>query len=1039
MREMPPLVIRANAGTGKTFALSNRFLILMFEGVPPHQILATTFTRKAAGEIRSRIFQRLARAASSDSAAQVLSRELDSSRVTSARAAELLASLLREQHRLAICTIDSLCMGFLSMFAAELGFPAGVSILSDDQAYATQRVAVAEVLAHSDQGVLYALLRMLAQGVDRRALHGRLEEGVAKLHELFMESGASAWEGLAPLPRLSAPQIATAVEQLRRAPVGKNKKQEPSPKHVASVEAILAAVQAGQWTKLLDSGLGRAVWLDKDYSQVAVPEEMRAALAPLVTHAQSVVWDRVTQRTEALGRLLALYDTAYWSHCRAQGSFQFSDIKKLLVQGAVMGQLDELYYRLDTRYAHLLLDEFQDTSMLDWKLLQPIAAEVLSKVGVDNSFLCVGDVKQAIYGFRGGVAEIFDSITSQWEILKPETLDTSYRSAAPIMEFSNRVFGSLATNAAMNDFLEVARRWQRRYVTHRTARRDLEGYVQVDALPGNPKHRELDDLLLAAAVERVCQLYAQAPGASIAVLVPTNQDVRAVIQALARSRGGIVASQEGGMPLTDSAAVLAFLALFTLVDHPGDTVSRFHLSHSPLAAVCGVREDARDIEISAAMSKLRKKLIVDGYGEVVSELIRQTASLWTAEAHEQLLKLAELAFTFDARRGARAIEFVRLVERTKVDRPQGGGVRVMTYHKSKGLEFDAVVLPFLHGPFVTGKTQVWIDRSSPVEPPSRVLATVPQELAAVHPLLERVAAATQASQVMDALNRLYVALTRARQALYLIVPPAPSKPKKDGASESLSAAALIRAAIDAGPDADPLLAVGSPDWYRDCQRKPGIVSAEAALPAKITLAPPRKRVRTTTFVAPSSLEGGESCEVRQALFRESRGMEDGTIYHALFEGLEWLPLTAQDDAAGVRALERVVTDPQQRGAYMDNWRQMLRAPEIAAALDRGSYEASGGVCELFRELPFVSRDGQQLLRGAIDRVVVTRVSGVVTTVTVIDYKTDQIAPDMLSERVEVYRPQLEVYKKAVQQLFGLNQSQVRAQLLFTRLGSVWEL
>ncbi|NDC36668.1 MAG: hypothetical protein EBZ48_01300, partial [Proteobacteria bacterium] len=948
---LAPLLVRANAGTGKTFALSNRFLTLLFEGVPPQQILATTFTRKAAAEIQARIFERLAEAASCEKKAATLAAELQDSRATKKRAAELLGTLVREQHQLSICTIDSLCAGILTMFAAELGFPGKVSIFSEDQEQTIVRTAVAGLLSHKDRRLLLTLLRMASDGTDHRALHSRLEQSLRELRDLFVESGPKAWQCLSPRPLLSEAEIAAALKQVQAAPVAINKSDaKPSKPYLNAVRELLTAVVDNDWETLLKSGISKAIWLGKmEFSRASIPEQLRHAILPLVMQAQAVIWNRIVARTEGYGKLLELYDAAYWEHCSSLGAFGFSDIKELLVRGAVMGQLDELYYRLDTRYAHLLLDEFQDTSMLDWKLLQPIAAEVLSKVGPEHSFLCVGDVKQAIYGFRGGVAEIFDSISDEWTILESRTLDTSYRSAPAIMEFSNRLFENLESNPAITQFSDVARRWQTRYAHHRTAKADLAGYVQVDLVAEGHTQTETRAALLAKAVVQVQELRAAAPWASIGVLVPKNSDIRGVIKALANCKDRIVASQEGGVPLTDSAAVLVFLALLTLVDHPGDTIARYHVANSPLGEVCGVRPGTSTSEVGAVMSTLRGDLLVRGYGAVIHELVRATARQWHREDHQQLLKLAELGFSFDPRRGARALEFVQLVERAKDERPQPGAVQVMTYHKSKGLEFDAVILPFLHDRFLNrNRAAVWVERASPVEPPSTIVGTISKELVPVHPLLERLAAAAQATKVMDALNVLYVALTRPRQALFIMLPPARPKKTKDGTPGALSGASLIRAAIGLQDDGATGFSLGDATWHARSNGKSAALAAVPSLPLSITLAPPRKRVRTTTFVAPSSLEGGESCAVGQALFRQSRAAADeGTIYHALFEGLEWLPWSSEAEATAARQLDRFTLDASQRQQFVEMWRQMLTPSEIATALQRSTYEGAGrtaGTC-----------------------------------------------------------------------------------------------
>ena len=110
-----------------------------------------------------------------------------------------------------------------------------------------------------------------------------------------------------------------------------------------------------------------------------------------------------------------------------------------LGEAAIADRLDEVVYRLDGQVAHLLLDEFQDTSALQWRVLRPFAQRVI-RGGEDRSFFCVGDVKQAIYGWRGGVAEIFDALDDEFGGLPSQALNESFRSSPVVIDCVNQVF-----------------------------------------------------------------------------------------------------------------------------------------------------------------------------------------------------------------------------------------------------------------------------------------------------------------------------------------------------------------------------------------------------------------------------------------------------------------------------------------------------------------------------------------------------------------------------------------------------------------------
>ncbi len=126
--------------------------------------------------------------------------------------------------------------------------------------------------------------------------------------------------------------------------------------------------------------------------------------------------------------------------------------------------LGSLSFRLDARIDHLLLDEFQDTSPQQWRVIQPWAERVTA--GADGtSFFCVGDVKQAIYGWRGGIAEIFDAIDRQLPGLTPQSLNTSFRSSPPVIDAVNHIFTHLAEHPNLGRAEPAVKRWSQRFRT----------------------------------------------------------------------------------------------------------------------------------------------------------------------------------------------------------------------------------------------------------------------------------------------------------------------------------------------------------------------------------------------------------------------------------------------------------------------------------------------------------------------------------------------------------------------------------------------
>jgi len=209
----------------------------------------------------------------------------------------------------------------------------------------------------------------------------------------------------------------------------------------------------------------------------------------LRAHATAVVLEGIAKQTEATYDLLDHFHREYQRLKSARRALRFEDLTLRLAAAAQMFQLfgaqSDVFFRLDQRTEHLLLDEFQDTSRLQWLVLEPLAKEIVAHAE-GRSFFCVGDVKQAIYGWRGGESELFDYVGRQLPSLEWKDLAVSYRSAQPVVDVVNQVFAGIAGNTVLGKdpaTTSAAEHWRRGFVEHRTARTELVGYVRCSAGP----------------------------------------------------------------------------------------------------------------------------------------------------------------------------------------------------------------------------------------------------------------------------------------------------------------------------------------------------------------------------------------------------------------------------------------------------------------------------------------------------------------------------------------------------------------------------
>ena len=220
---------------------------------------------------------------------------------------------------------------------------------------------------------------------------------------------------------------------------------------------------------------------------------------------------------------------------------------------------------------------------------------------------------QAIYGWRGGVAELVNTIVGQLPNVAEEQLNCSYRSSQIVIDTVNTVSGRLAAHPVLSLYPAVVSAWSRRFETHTTVHSDLPGRCRLVTAPEANEDEEQALVTLRWAATEVARLHRAHPDRSIGILVRRNQAVARLIYAL-RHTHGITASEEGGNPLTDSVAVQLILSLLRLADHPEDTVARFHIAHSPLGHMVGFEHYDDSTAAHRVARDVRQRLMAMGYG-----------------------------------------------------------------------------------------------------------------------------------------------------------------------------------------------------------------------------------------------------------------------------------------------------------------------------------------------------------------------------------------------------------------------------------------
>ena len=711
-------LIEASAGTGKTYALVERLVAALREGVEPCEIVALTFSRAAAGEIFARFVRRLA-----ENAAQCPAD------------ADLLRRVVETQHLTQIGTLDSFLMRFVQMFPLELGLAGDVSVLGDFDAGGAYTGVSLSILRRSDDGAKRALTAAFRQAKNREACRSFIttyQDLVGTWHRLYLDHpDAAGWGDAARIWPEPPEALAATIPQIRA---------------VADALAPFAGKRgADTFIAAVRTFTGKIPKIPK-----VLEDEPAAVRAVRLMHGFNLA--RRLETARGLHALLAAFEGEYARRVRARGRLTFGDVPRLVASLPEAARL-ALEYRLDARIRQWALDEFQDTSHEQWAALGNLVDEAVQADGEKGVFV-VGDCKQAIYGWRNGDVAIFANLRESGKYELRE-LNESYRYTQEIADAVNRVFSG--------KFLAQFGKW--RCPEHVAHDRVTRGFVHLVETADAKKESFAEPL--------VNELQAVRPwerGLSCAVLVRSNDFGELIGTALRHA--GIPATWEGESAVLDTPVLRAFTAYVKLAEHPDDALSYNHLRTTPLGrALYPDGLPAAEVVSRDALDALTTRGLGRTFQELRARLPDTAFDAFTEQRFADMLRAAA-AFELSLEPGTRLASFVDYLEAEKRrDLADPGSVKIMTIHRSKGLGFDYVLLPlYEHMGLDHAVNDPLVGRD-----PEWVLPNPGEATAEGDPALAGPYRAVMDACVYEGLCVYYVAMTRAKRVLTLILPPAPRR------------------------------------------------------------------------------------------------------------------------------------------------------------------------------------------------------------------------------------------------------------------------
>ena len=998
----PNMMIRASAGSGKTYQLSNRVIGLVGRlGVDPERIVALTFTRKAAGEFADAVLEKLAKAAMDPEEQKRIEESLGGS----FDPLKVLEQVVQTLPRLALGTMDSFFTRVVRGFQYELGITGGSFELLEGP---KRRAKLDELLGELVGNDLWDENAEEFLAAFRRATMGREQKAVVDLLVDFFDGWQDKWRERGPL----------LLDGLDRAFGGLPEVEEWEKQKTKLAAGLRTASKGIEWTRkgqdvamekaitafethTIGSGsLGGATgflsgMLDWDrserlelkyYKEVAPGPVFEDRLKNLMETLVGCELSAAVERTRAVLRLVGDFDAICERQLRRRGLLGFDDVKALMGKWlkSESGRLrrEAVDFRLDARYDHWLLDEFQDTSKPQWNGLFPWIEEAASDD--ESSMFVVGDAKQAIYGWRGGDVKLFDTVRDRFS-LDPKSMPVSRRSCGAVLELVNRVSGD---EAGIRELFgeSIAARWASGWEQHESHDKELSGYVQVEVVEGTESETRQERV-----VEILKEIGVGKLEMSCGVLVRTNRQVVELADRL-REAGFQVIEEGRRRPTEDHAVGVALRALVAWLADPANGFEQGVVELSPLV---GVLEERFGEHWQSRWEGLLTEVEEVGYGGMLEGLLMPLRASVSEFGLGRAMDVIRALEAFDAEGGGGPREALQAIEKLEVaQEPGSAAVQVMTMHKAKGLGFDVVVLPEMSDEQVpnAGKFNVAEGPDWLLQPPAQ---WVRKQFSELREAEERWAE----SQQYESLCLLYVALTRAKRGLYVFLPQVPDSRKEPSWASS---AELVRSACGSdGREAGVILEIGEAMWLEELKER--VIKANE-LPLTLVKAK-ALRARTT----PSGEKKKEGA-VKIAL--STSGMKFGSEVHAAFEKVGWI-----DE-------ERPALPEGEAGAMVG---ELLNKGGVKELFERGDREVV-----LFREQQVEAILEGKWLSGVVDRLHVIDGGA---RVEVIDYKTDAVkGADELKER---YAGQMAAYRKVMKKVYP--DAEVVCLLVSTKLAEVVEV
>ena len=835
-------LIKASAGSGKTHRLTGEYLHLLFSGQQRYRhILAVTFTNKATDEMKSRIVKELHRLASGEDCPYMQELMHDFSmeeRAVRSQAKSILESILHDYSAFSISTIDRFFQQTLRAFTREMGLSGGYNIELDESSFLMETVdLMLSELDKPEKNTLSDWLLLFMQHSIEEGKSWKINRQVLDLAKQLFKETYKTFSDEEHAAIQDKEQLEAYRQMLRKIVRDFEKELKETGEKGLNVINHFGLhfsdfsggsrspfSHFGKWANRemkppTNTFILMADNLEKWTTKTTSPEKRLAIESAyfegLNDAVKKAVWlfENNIHYNSALSILRNFYTLGILNDIKKRlrklqqenNTLFLSDTTELLNNMIAGADSPFIYEKTGTRITNYMIDEFQDTSRMQWNNFKPLIGESLAS---GNFNLIVGDVKQSIYRFRNSDWRLLETqVTNDFhaENIQNHVLDTNWRSDTCIVQFNNALFSQASVilqhdfNAATQELsdTQITDAYRDAYQHVPPAKTDSGGQVKITFLK-NDKERDWQSDVLEQLPHEIESLQDQGFALKeIAIVVRWNSEAIRVAETLLAYAETHTASpysydfiSNEALLISSAQSVKAVIALMRHLRNPQANTRRMmaayeyyrlHRHATPDEALQLYREAGNDFpeEVKHRLHELSSLPFYD----MIERFFALSADALKEQENAYVQAFLDLALTFSTRTTTDLGAFLdwwdeKGCQKTLFTPEEQDAIRLITIHKSKGLGFGAVIMPFVswgvdHAP--NHNDIIWC---KPDVPPFNQLSVAPLKYGKglADTIFREDYLNEKRFTYIDNLNLLYVAFTRAKHRLIAFA-PLPQKPE----------------------------------------------------------------------------------------------------------------------------------------------------------------------------------------------------------------------------------------------------------------------